>query len=91
MNKQLLSPKCGDTLVTLWNLDGWRYAEVSVGSKWTTIRPVNGAKKIKKISTREAKRIMEAMYWREAATDAYYKALELGKKHRPLNWKKEYA
>ena len=31
------------------------------------------------------------MYWRAASTDAYYKALELGRKRKSKNWEKDYV
>jgi hypothetical protein len=88
----LLGAKKGDEQVILYYIDGWRYCTVSMGSKYMTAKPLYGKPSTaKKISARQGKQELQRMYWRAAAIDAHYKALESGKKRKSKNWEQQYG
>ena len=87
---QLINAKRGDTFVTEYYLEGWRNCEITIGSKWATIKPLFGKNSVTKMLVSKMKRELADMYWHSAAIDAHYKAVAKGRKTKGINWKKEY-
>ena len=74
----LLNPKMGNKATTWFYVDGLRLCDISIGRKYVFVKPLYG-------------NYVKKMYWRAASTDAYYKALELGRKRKSKNWEKDYV
>jgi|TARA_Y100000052_G_C2952087_1_gene87934 hypothetical protein len=87
----LLNPKMGDKATTWFYVDGLRLCDISIGRKYVFVKPLHGNYVKKKHTIRKAKEILKNMYWQAASTDAYYKALESGRKRKPKNWEKSYV
>lgn len=87
----LLNPKMGNKATTWFYVDGLRLCDISIGRKYVFVKPLYGNYVKKKHTIRKAKEILKNMYWRAASTDAYYKALELGRKRKSKNWEKDYV
>jgi hypothetical protein len=70
---QLINAKRGDTFVTEYYLEGWRNCEITIGSRWATIKPLFGKNSVTKMLVSKMKRELADMYWHSAAIDAHYK------------------
>ena len=78
----------GNKATTWFYVDGLRLCDISIGRKYVFVKPLYGNYVKKKHTIRKAKEILKNMYWRAASTDAYYKALELGRKRKSKTGRK---